>query len=126
VGYQQGAESVMNYLSDNKGMLPEKGLTVIWVDASFSERAQNRMESLLEKDSPLLILDIIDSSSSDRKLEAKRRASDAKRQNYTGYSQVKLPVSISASLMQSSLTQRIKGWLKVNAAGMTGQSLIEE
>ena len=126
VGYQQGAESVMNYLADNKGMLPEKGFTIIWIDASFSERAQNRMGSLLEKDSPLLILDIVDSSSSAGKLEAKRRASDAKRQNYTGYSQVKLPVSISATLMQSSLTQRIKGWLKVNAGGMSAERLIEK
>ncbi len=125
VGYQQGAESVMNYLSDNKGMLPEKGFTVIWIDASFSERAQGEMGAFLEKDSPLLILDIVDSSSSAKKLEAKRRASDAKRQNYIGYSQVKLPVSISASLMQSSLTQRIKGWLKVNAEGMSAEMLIE-
>ena len=126
VGYQQGAESVMNYLSDNKGMLPEKGLTVIWIDASFSERAQNRMGSLLEKNSALLILDIVDSSSSSlMRSDAKRRASDAKRQNYRGYSQVKLPVSISSSMMQSSLTQRVKGWLKVNAGGMSAKKLIK-
>jgi len=117
VGYQQGAESVLNYLSDNKGMLPEKGLTVIWIDASFSEHAQNRMGDLLEKDSPLLILDIVDSSDS-RNAVVKRRMSDAKRQNYMGYTQVKLPVLTSATLMRSSLTQRVKGWLKVNAEGM--------
>jgi len=124
LGYQQGAESVLNYLSENKGMLPEKGLTVIWVDASFSERAQNRMGTLLEKNSPLLILDIVDSSSGSRDVAAKRRVSDAKRQNYMGYSQVKLPISTSATLMRSSLTQRIKGWLKVNAEGMSAEKFM--
>jgi hypothetical protein len=125
IGYQQGAESVFNYLADNKVMLPEKGLTIIWVDALFSDRAQNRMGELLEKDSPLLILDIVDTTSGLTSNVAKRRVSDAKRQNYTGYSQIRLPVSPSASLMKSGLTQRIKGWLKVNAEGMSAKRLIK-
>ncbi|UZE96674.1 alpha/beta hydrolase family protein [Alkalimarinus alittae] len=118
VGYQQGAQGVLTYLSKNKGFLPEEGVSVIWVDAQLTETQQLDFGKLGGDSFPLKILDVVDSSSRTGVAEGKRRSGQAKRNSYTGYSLVKLPIADMGSMEVSTLTQRIRSWLKVNAPGM--------
>lgn len=117
IGYQQGAQSVLDYLVNNRATLPEKGLTVVWIDAVMDSDGGTSMGESLGKNLPLLMLDIVDSSVIAGG-QGRQRAGEAKRQGYTGYSQVKLPIADNGRLQVSGLMQRIRGWLKVNAPGM--------
>ena len=76
------------------------------------------MEDALGKDASLLILDIVDSSSRGLKVSEKQRAGEAKKLSYTGYSQIKLPVSTAGRSKVSAFTQRVRSWLQVHAPGM--------
>lgn len=118
VGYQQGAQGVLEYLSANKGFLPEQGLTVIWMDAELTDAQQSDFGGLVGKEFALNMLDVVDSSSRQGLAEGKARSGQARRNRYEGYSLVRLPIADMGAMEVSTLTQRIRGWLKVNAPGM--------
>ncbi|MFD2231188.1 DUF3530 family protein [Alkalimarinus sediminis] len=118
LGYQQGAQSILNYLASNKGFLPDKGLTIVWVDAVLTDEQQSSFGKLVGKEFSLQMLDVVDSSYRERVAEGKARAGQARRNGYSGYSLVKLPITDVAQMDVSTLTQRVRGWLKVNAPGM--------
>lgn len=118
VGYRQGAQGVLDYLASNKGFLPEQGLTIIWVDAVLTEEQSSSFGKLLGQTFSLNMLDVIDSSSRPGVLDGKIRSGQARRNRYAGYSLVKLPITDVGRMEVSTLTQRVRGWLKVNAPGM--------
>lgn len=118
VGYQQGAQGVLDYLSSNKGFLPEQGLAIIWVDAVLTEEQTSLFGDSIGKEFSLKMLDVVDSSSRKGVAEGKKRSGQARRNSYSGYSFVKLPITDIGQKEVSTLTQRIRGWLKVNAPGM--------
>ncbi len=123
VGYQQGAQGVLDYLSSNKGFLPEQGLTIIWVDAVLTEDQLSRFGDSIGKEFSLNMLDVVDASSRKGVLEGKKRVGQARRNSYSGYSFVKLPIADMRQVEVSTLTQRIRGWLKKNAPGMQARKV---
>ena len=118
VGYQQGAQGILDYLSNNKGFLPENGLTVVWVDAVLTEEQVSRFGDSVGKEFSLKMLDVVDSSSRKGISDGKKRLGQARRNSYLGYSLVKLPIADLGRMELSTLTQRVRGWLKVSAPGM--------
>lgn len=118
IGYKQGAQGLLDYLAGNRGLLPEQGMSMVWIDAQLRDGPQAGFTAALGEDFSLKMLDLVDSSSRTSAENGRQRLGQAKRYNYSGYSQVRLPIMEVKSLPVSTLTQRVRGWLKVNAPGM--------
>lgn len=118
VAYQQGAQSVLDYLAANQGGLPEQGFSIIWIDAALTEDQQLNFAKKIGDTLPIKMLDVVDASSASDIAAGKQRVRQATRNSYEGYSMVKLPINNTRATELNTLTQRIRGWLKVNAPGM--------
>lgn len=122
VGYRAGADIALDYVKPLASQVRKQGFGLVMIDPKLQIGYQRDLSSALGQNFRAPVLDVVNGSDLDGRVEAAEREAGARIANSNLYRQIRLSANESGAFQQT-LVRRVRSWLEKYAPGMSARQL---